>query len=277
MNTTDMTSLKAIQDMEYNALAIVDRICRENGINYFLRGGSVLGAVKYQGFVPWDDDIDIALPRNDYEKLINTMSSELNEDMLFVAYQKTKNAHCYFPRIILKDSVAQRMGFPKNNERGLVLIDILPLDGMPTSGIGLKIHIAKAYFYRILASLWTLEVKDTVSMHGGKKDIILKVLHGLKIHKLYKQDDIYRKLDKLYSKYPYGKTDRCGMLASSKLKKEIVPYSWWGEGTIGKFKELSIAIPSDYDNYLKQLFGDNYATYEPPENERTKSHLYGKA
>lgn len=271
-----MPSLRELQDLEYEALVKVDQVCKEKGIRYFLRGGSVLGAVKYHGFVPWDDDIDIALPRSDYEKLISVMPYELDEKLLFVSYQKTENAHCYFPRIILNDSVREKMGFTKNNERGLVLIDILPLDGMPGSSIGFKIHIIKAYIYRILASLWTLDVKDTVSMHGGKKEALLKLLHALKIHKLYKQDDIYKKLDKLYSKYPYGETDKCGMLASSKLKKEIVPYSWWEDGTTGQFRELSIALPSDYDSYLKQLFGDNYATYEPPESERTKSHLTGK-
>ena len=271
-----MSSLEDLQNLEYEALKCVDTICKQYNIKYFLRGGSVLGAVKYGGFVPWDDDIDIALPRHDYERLIEVMPSSINDDMIFVAYQKTKNAHCYFPRVILNDSARKRMGFPMNNERGLVLIDILPLDGMPSSSAGLKLHIIKAYIYRVLASLWTLDVKDTVSMHGGKKDKILWMLHSLHIHKLYKQDNIYRKLDKLYTKYEYGKTEKCGMLASSKLKKEIVPFVWWGNGTKGRFRELSVLLPTDYDNYLKQLFGTNYATYEPPEDERTKSHLSGR-
>ena len=271
-----MPSLHELQDLEYSALETVDQVCKEKGIKYFLTGGSALGAVKYHDFVPWDDDIDIALPRLDYEKLISEMPYVLDENLIFVSYKKTENAHCYFPRIILKDSAREKMGFTKNNERGLVLIDILPLDGMPSSLIGLKIHIIKAYIYRILASLWTLNVKDTVSMHGGKIDKLLKMLHALRIHKLYRQDDIYKRLDKLYSKYPFGKTEKCGMLSGSKLQKEIVPYSWWGEGTTGQFRKLSIVLPSDYDSYLKKLFGKNYATYEPSESERTKSHLTGK-
>ena len=80
----------------------------------------------------------------------------------------------------------------------------------------------------------------------------------------------------MYSKYEYGSTHNCGMLASSKLKKEIVPYGWWADGTEGLFKSTKILLPKNYDGYLKQLFGENYAIYEPPEEERTKSHLIGK-
>lgn len=231
-----------------------------------------MGAVKYKGFVPWDDDIDVAIPRKDYNKLISIMPEHLAEDCIFVSYQRTVDAHCYFPRIVLEKKACEKMGLPQNNERGLVLIDILPLDGLPDSKIARKIHILKAYAYRVLASLWTLDVKDTVSMHG-KKDSILKMLHFLGIHRLYKQDDIYRRLDKMYARSQLGVTDYCGVLAGSKLRKEVMPYSWWDKGTHGSFQELDVLIPKEYDLYLKQLFGSNYANYEPSISDRTKSHL----
>lgn len=270
-----MQVIQIVQDIEYNALKTILEFCYKNNLKCYLRGGSVLGAVKYNDFVPWDDDVDIALPRKDYEKLISIAPYELGSDLIFVSNKNTKNTHCYFPRILLKDTARVKMNLPKNNERGLCLIDVLPLDGMPNGKLKLKIHILKAYIYRILASLWTLDVKSTVSMHG-KKDIILKALHALGIHRLYKQNDIYKKMDKLYSKYEFRKTKKSGMIASSKLQKEIVPSSWWGNGRMCYFRDLKVRIPSNYDQYLKQLFGSNYATYEPPKSERTKSHLKGR-
>ena len=270
--------LQKVQKAETEALAVLKKICNENKIRFYLRGGSVLGAVKYRGFVPWDDDIDIALPRKDYEKLIQVMPEYFGEGdrFRFVAYQKTKDAHCYFPRVLLNEDERKAEGFPKNNERGLVLIDVLPLDGMPGNPLSMKLHIAKAYFYRMLASLWTLDVKDTVSMHGGKKDKILRILHGLGIHRLYTQDSIYRRLDRMYGKYPFGKTRKAGTMASSKLQKEIMPTSWFGKGCRASFNGIPCRIPTAYDAYLKQLFGENYASTEPPVSERTKSHLYGR-
>ena len=267
--------LKEIQKIEYEALIAINQICEKNNLKVYLRGGSVLGAVKYRGFVPWDDDIDIVLPREDYLKLIELMTEQFDNRFQFISYQKVKNAHCYFPRVLLKEEIRKEKGFPKNNERGLVLIDVLPLDGIPNGKISKKLFIIKVYMYRLLASLWTIDVKDTVSMHGSKKDKILKMLHSLKIHHFYKQDTIYKKLDKLYGKYIFGKTNEAAVLSSSKLKKEIVPTEWWGNGTFMPFNELKIRVPYDYDKYLKQLFGNNYKTYEPPLEERTKSHLEG--
>ncbi|MCD8027860.1 MAG: LicD family protein [Erysipelotrichaceae bacterium] len=267
--------LNKIHKIEIDALIEIKKICDENNIDFFLRGGSVLGAVKYGGFVPWDDDIDLAFPRNEYEKLIEIMPKNINDKFLFISYQHEENAHCYFPRIILKDEVRKKLNLPKNNERGLVLIDILPIDGMPNNKLMLQIHIIKAYFYRILASLWTLDVTDTVNMHDSSKQKILKILYNLKIHHLYKQDDIYKKLDKLYSKYSYGLTSKSGMLASSKLKKEVVPSNWWQDGKIVSFENIMVKIPKEYNEYLLQLFGENYASYEPQKEERNKSHLFG--
>ena len=267
--------LKEIQNIEYEALISICKICEENNLKVYLRGGSVLGAVKYKGFVPWDDDIDIALPREDYLKLIDIMPQNFDNKFQFISYQKVNNAHCYFPRILLNEDIRRKMNFPKNNERGLVLIDVLPLDGMPDSKIGQMFFIGKIYLYRILASLWTIDVKDTVSMHDSKKEKILKLLYSLKIHHLYKQDTIYKKLDKSYGKYNFGKTKKACILSSSKLTKEIVPTEWWGKGKFLKFNSLEVRVPYDYDNYLKRLFGDNYKTYEPSIELRTKSHING--
>ena len=273
----DIQKLKEIQDMEFLAFEQIKRICYQNNITFYMRGGSVLGAVKYQGFVPWDDDIDIALPRKDYLKLIEIMPQYFGENFQFISYQKVKNAHCYFPRVVLTKEFCEKAGLPQNNERGLVLIDVLPLDGMPDNRFVRSIHILKAYICRCLASLWTLDVKNTVSMHKEGHQKILKVLHALKIHRLYKQDTIYKYLDEMYARYDFRTTKYSGMLSSSKLSKEIVKSEWWGEGAEKCFREIMVKVPSNYDGYLEKLFGDNYADYEPPEEERKKSHLRGVA
>lgn len=268
-------NLAKLQNIEYQALEYLGEVCRENKITFFMRGGSALGTVKYGGFVPWDDDIDIALPRRDYLKLIKVMPRHFGNYYEFVCYQNVKGAHCYFPRVLLSKEYCKKNEIPCNNERGLVLIDILPLDGMPDNKVLREIHIFKAYFYRALSSLWTMDVAETIRTGNQKQQKILKFLHTIGIHKLYKQDSIYRHLDKMYAKYKFGKTKYSGMLASSKLEKEIMKSDWWGDGTKMLFRDLSVKVPKNYDAYLKQLFGENYANYEPPKEKRTLKHFRG--
>ena len=268
--------LKEIQKVEKEALYEFYKFCSGNNIRFFLRGGSVLGSVKYKDIVPWDDDIDVAVPRNDYNKLLDICCVDFAKKFVFISYKNTKDSHCYFPRILLKEDYRKKYCFPKNNERGLVLIDVLPLDGMPKNKIIFKFHVFKAKLLRLLASIWTYGVKETVSMHTSKKDKIIGVLYKLKIHHLYKQDSIYKKMDKLYSKYEFGKTKKAGMIASSKMEKEVMDYYVWDKGVISKFGDKEYLIPKEYDAYLKQLFGENYMITEPTKTQKEKSHLYGR-
>ena len=268
--------LEMLQECEKEALKIFKKYCKKNNIEFFLRGGSVLGAIKYKNMVPWDDDIDISIPRNEYDKLLNICNYDFCEKFNLVSYKNTNNSHCYFPRILLKEEYRKKYGLPKNNERGLVLIDILPLDGMPKRKITLKIHIIKAKILRLLASVWTYGVKDTVSMHSSNKDKIIGFLYKIRFHHLYKQNKIYKKMDKLYSKYKFGETIYAGMISSSKMEKEIMEYKVWSNGTLKKFGNEKYLVPLEYDNYLKKLFGKDYLIYEPTKNEKNKSHILGR-
>lgn len=266
--------LKTIQELEKEALKDFSDFCTENQLEFFLRGGSVLGAVKYNDMVPWDDDIDVSLPRDDYDKLMNNSNSDFSKKFIFISYKNTKNSHCYFPRILLKEEYRIKYNLPKNNERGLVLIDVLPLDGMPSNNLKLKIHIFKAKTLRLLASVWTYGVKDTVSMHSSRKDKIIGFLYKLNIHHLYKQDDIYKKMDKLYSKYKLGENKNAGTIASSKMEKEVMNYSIWSDGVLHKFGENNYLIPKEYDLYLRKLFEVDYLIKDPTIENRNKSHIY---
>ena len=268
----DKEQLKKIHSIGYDALEKFDKFCTENNIKYFLRGGSALGAVKYSGYVPWDDDIDIALKRCDYEKLICVMPNQFG-DYLFVSYKKNDHARCYFPRIILKKEIAIGAGLPCNNEHGLILIDILPIDNIPNNKIKRFLLYSANAFFRLLGSLWTLEAKDNVCKRYGVRKYLPLFLYRIKFHRLYKQESIYEILDQLYTRDGNVKTYKSGIIASSKWSREVVPSDWWGDGSRKKFRSLSVRVPEKYDLYLKRLFGKKYMTEEPSNLERTKSHF----
>lgn len=269
------TNIELIHDLELQALTELKTFCDNNNIKFYLRGGSVMGAVKYNGFVPWDDDADIAVPRDQYNKLIKiSQNTEWSKKFYISSYKYDKDMHCYFPRVLVKEKVLNDLKLPHNNKKGLTIIDILPLDGAPNFILFRLFYYLRIFYYRALAGVWTLDIKETVDMHDKKKRFILKALKFIGIKKLYKQFDIYEKLDKIYSKNDYKKKKYTGTITGSLYSKEIFKREIWGEGIPMKFGDAEFLVPDQYDFYLKKLYGNDYLTRTPSDVEKSnKNHI----
>lgn len=274
MNQTEI--VKLIQKVELDAIKEFQKICKENNIDFFLRGGSVLGAVKYDGFIPWDDDMDIAVPREGYDKLPGIFKDRIIAGKYQVlAYQYCDTLHCYFPRLFLLEDERKRLGLPRNTNLGLHLIDIIPLDGAPNHSFLRKLYFGKVYWYRFLASLGTTYVGDHVDMHSAKQKLIIGFFKKLGFAKLFPQNYVYRRLDNLYKKYDWKKQKYAGTINASLFAKEVMPVEIWGEGVEKPFEDAFFKVPTEYDRYLKRLYGENYLHEEPNDDEK-KSHLGGQ-
>ncbi|HEM6372264.1 TPA: LicD family protein [Streptococcus suis] len=259
-----------VQLLELEALIELKKLFDANGLKFFLRGGSVIGAIKYKGFVPWDDDVDIAVPREDFNKLIEISQSNWSEKFEIISYHYKDDAGCYFPRVFLKKEYIKEYGIPENNMHGLSVIDILPLDGAPSGYFAQKLYFLHVYFLRILGSLTT---KNLVG-HKLHRRILLRFLYLFRIDKKYSQKDIYEKLDKLYSKYSLSKSQFIGTITGSLYTKEIFPREVWGDGKFVNFETESYLVPEDFDVYLKKLYGDDYLTSEPSDKDKNwKKHI----
>lgn len=263
--------LEEIHSIELAALKELSKFLQKNDINFFLRGGSVMGAIKYSGFVPWDDDIDIAIPRSQYNKLINLISKEQWSDNYYIAhYRYNNNLNCYFPRVIIKDSGNK---FPKNTQIGTAIIDILPIDGVPNNWFLREIYYIKILFFRALAGTHTPNYKND-KLHSTKVKSIIKILKFLKIGKNYSQVELYEKLDSIYSENDYKKSKMIGTLTGSLFKKEIFPKEVWGTGISKKFVDTDFLVPEQYDTYLKKMYGKEYLTTEPSrKKQENKKHI----
>ena len=119
-----ISKLRELQLEEIEALKSLIDFCEQNGLTYYMRGGSVLGAVKYKGMIPWDDDIDIILPREDYNRLIKIAPDNLG-NAVFAHYSRNIKLNCYFARLYLDERKRTEKNLPKNNANGLVLVDMV--------------------------------------------------------------------------------------------------------------------------------------------------------
>ena len=267
----DQEILKKIQDIDYDALIAFKQFCDEHNISFFLRGGSVMGAVKYSNFIPWDDDIDVAVPREDYKRLLRYIKDKKLDDRFIInSYLYNENLHCYFPRMVLSEDERIKQGLPKNTNLGLHIIDIFPLDGAPNNSIHRKLYIIHVYILRALASLGTHYSGEWKNMHSKKQELLIKVLRKIGFERIFPQRRVYKSLDRLYTKDDWRKQKYAGTITASQFAKEIFPKDVWGKGCLFPIRDEMFMVPEKYDEYLKKLYGNNYLNEEP---EHKKSHL----
>ena len=129
-------SLKEIQEIQLNILIFLDKICKENKIKYYLSSGTLLGAVKYKGFIPWDDDIDVILFRDDYMKLMKVLKNQVENYKLLSIYN-TKDYYYAFAKLVDTNTVLTENA-KKIKDMG-VYIDIVPMDGYISGNINKEI------------------------------------------------------------------------------------------------------------------------------------------
>lgn len=264
--------LRKLQLFQLECLADFHKMCEENNLKYYMIGGTLLGAIRHKGFIPWDDDIDLAMPREDYEKLIEiSRNKKLSEDYTVENYKFNPKMRCYFSRVIASEEARKRVGFKANSELGLVLIDILPLDGTPNNSIAKKIYYSKAMMLRAVAGISNLDIKEVDSNRSKLEAMLLNVSKNLKIYKLLNRKTIYNMLDKLYMKNSV-KSNFSGTITGAYKVKEIVPTNYWGNPTKYDFEDKKFYGPEMYDEYLTHMYGDYMVL--PPEHKR-KSHFVG--
>lgn len=261
---------RSVQLLQLEALHEVDRICRIFNLRYYLIGGALIGAVRHKGFVPWDDDIDIAMLRSDYESFLNACKKEL-ADRFFLQNAST-DPYFYqsLTRICIQgtyinEEYSKHIPFNK----GLYL-DIFPLDKIPDDGDERKKHarqirrIDKLIFYK------SCYIYDPGILHTkwiGKK-ILQKFLLP------FSYPAILDRKEKVLRRYEHE--DRkwiCSTASRYPYEKQIHPISRFGLPEYLEFEGETVPVPTDWRGYLNQLYG-NYMALPPVEKRKPEHDAY---
>ena len=153
--------LKRLQDLELEMMLKIDEICKRHDLTYYLMGGTLIGAVRHQGFIPWDDDIDLGMPRPDYEKFLQVAPKELGEEFGILTPYDTEGYPFTFAKVINKKMKI----LYKNNEKlkkWNIWVDIFPLDSMPKNTLSFNIRKYLLLYRRCMVMLSALE--DVINM-----------------------------------------------------------------------------------------------------------------
>lgn len=221
-------------------------ICGRLHLNYFLVCGSALGAVKYEGFIPWDDDVDVALYREDYERFLREAPT------LLPPHLSLQNLHTEeaFPLLMTKlrnsNTTLVEASYEHLPINHGAFIDIFPLDGLPAGKAARCVFQMKKWVYN--------------------KARCVAYIYGYKFFRLHK---IMLAYERLLKKYPCEGSEWICNHANWQRELEYVPPSRYGQGTTATFEGMEVRIPEQYDEYLTLKYND---WRRDPPVDRCKSH-----
>lgn len=267
--------LRKLQLCELDMLKEILKIIDKHNLRYFMLGGTMLGAVRHKGFIPWDDDIDLGMPRPDYEKFIEICKTELNQPLKLVYYknQDKTDRFSYFVQIQNTDTkIIQHIA--KEEYQTHVWIDIFPLDGMPGNPILRKIHATYLLYRRMRIQLSMFD--DNVHLHRKNRPLLERFLiwffRTTKIGFTSNPYEMMVKLERALLKCDYEKSAYLVNLMGVKKLKEMFPKKVYGSGKIYSFEDIELCGAEDADAFLTQMYG-NYR--EPIQDVQEQAQHHG--
>lgn len=251
-------------DPKYKSLLLeilddVDRVCRENNIRYFLLGGSMLGAIRHNGIIPWDDDIDIGMPREDYERFKTIAAEKLSPNHRFLYNGIDRKYHYFFGKVYHQETTL--VEFKDPFYVGGVFVDIFPLDGLPSRRMLSDIHYKHFDIWRNLSALAAI---STIHESSKVKHLLKSVLK-----KMLSLDFCLKMCDRIARRYPFAKSAYVVNFGGAWRKKEITVHDNFAYGIEWTFEGRKMKIPVGYRNILTEMYGD-FMT--PPPVEKQVSH-----
>lgn len=268
-------NVKAVQQALLDIYAELEKIFRRHNIRYFASGGTCLGAIRHGGFIPWDDDIDLEFPREDYKKLFEVLPQELPDWLELIDYHNIDDFRVIFSKVIITDEVRLEK---IQQDAGLqlgegVFIDLFPLDYIPKSKSRQLVRIIKRFAIKALRYHYN-GLRETVL-----KDILLQMI-GTVLNIFYGHvsslSDCLRAEDELVASYTGKENDFMFLSAWSKYD---IQYFFgvknlrtcdFGVPCWVHFENTSIPVQQNYDKYLTQIYGAWYKL--PPVEKRIPTH-----
>lgn len=263
--------LRALQQREMETLKEVIRICEENDIRYYAFYGTQLGAVRHQGFIPWDDDVDICMSRKDYNKFLAIAPEKLSEGYRLETYANCQNDEVYTARVI-DVNTRVRVHTAKEPVEQSLWVDLWSMCAVPDNPVVFLYYKLAMLFTRMLVQI---SVYKKI-IHQGRKN---RPFHERAIMWVCEHVDFSKLINTKKAKARYERLademDACGGSRLVEIWSEckfrhLYPREWFGQGSLMPFEDMQIRMPDKNHEILSLYYGD-YMTL-PPEEDRDIQH-----
>ena len=260
LHTVTNYDIRTLQQKIIGNLEAIDRVCREHHLRYYLWAGTMLGAIRHKGFIPWDDDMDIAMPRPDYDRLVAHWREWLPQPYEFISHETDTSYPYPFGKI--EDASTTVLERPDFKFLEGVYVDVFPIDGVPSDEKERRRHFKKYKFWR---HLLFLRGRNPFKHGHGPRSWFPWLLH-----QVFSLQDLQDHVKRLMTKYDYDQSDYVADYDDGLrgvVKKEIlgVPCTYGFEGR----QFMGVEHPEEY---LSQKYGDYMQL--PPKEKQVQHHFF---
>ena len=252
----------ALRKLQLTELEILDefvRVCDSHGLRYYLIGGTLLGVVRHQGFIPWDDDIDVCMPRADYDRLAEIWGREASSRFFYQSPDTDPHYFLTYAKIRLNGTEVYEERFEKAKFHKGIFMDIFPLDPCPAPG--LVGHL----LFNVLAVMNYRGQIDSGESYRPYRELSGKI--GYAVLRLYSPKRLWALRQRLLrlSRALSGGDCFASYSGAYGFKKEVYSTAWFENGKSGSFEGRSLKIPCETEKVLQQVYGPDYLTPIPCE------------
>ncbi len=265
------SKLREAQLYGLELLKTFDRICRQEGITYYLLGGTAIGAVRHQGFIPWDDDIDVGLMRDDYERFLAVAPKYLKANEIIKHFTLDKTYPDYTMKLS-NSTIFYVLQKESTQVKRNVWIDIFPLDGAPGNKVLRWIHFRKIDFHRMLLAFKMVENVRIDPNRSKVKKCLIVFARYTNIGRIVDPVQQKKAIDKEFKKYPTDTSALIGNYFGAYHEVEFFPPDYFKEGRNVVFEDGIFTAPKELEKYLEHQYG-NYMKLPPKEKRVPKHHV----
>lgn len=263
-----MEDLRHLQMLQLKIACEVKRICEKNNIQYFLEAGSCLGAVRHNGFIPWDDDLDMGMLRKEYDRFIKACETDLSDEFFLQTNDTDENFGYVFAKIRLKGTHFTEKIANESGSGDGIYIDIFPYDKVPDDE---KMRQKTGYMVRYYSLLLRIRCKYKPWIYNGGMKEWIKYAPFRVLSLFYSRKDLVEKINSIMKKYNDTSMKRVTLCDNLSYNKTVYDAENIENLVPHEFEGQVFNIPEDYDRYLTATYGADYMT-PPPEDKRGSTH-----